>query len=136
MKTFQIIEKKALLIFLSLFVFISSNAQTRTAIDFKVRLDTTIYEKTVPLEVLQNTDSLTIAKYAVRVTSFKSTFIFKGGNRANLVDEPSQSNQFTYTMKAAISTLQKGDRVIIDNIYVTTKSNKISMAPSFVFTVN
>jgi hypothetical protein len=136
MKTFQIIEKKALLIFISLFVFISSNAQTRTAIDFKVRLDTTLYEKTVPLEVLQNTDSLSIVRKYVRVTSFKSTFIFKGGHRANLIDEPSQSNQLSSNMKAAIRALQKGDRIIIDNIYVTTKSNKVSMAPTLVLTVN
>jgi len=136
MKTLQIIEKKALLIFISLFVFNFSNAQTRTAIDFKVQLDTTLYVKTVPLEVLQNTDSLTIARYAVRVTSFKSTFIFKGGNRANLIDEPSQSNKLTPNMKAAINALQKGDRILIDNITVITKGNKQAVAPSVVFTVN
>jgi hypothetical protein len=136
MKTFQIIEKKAFLIFISLIVFNSSNAQVRTAIDFKVRLDTTLYVKTVPLEVLQNTDSLTIARYAVRVTSFRSTFIYKGGNRANLVDEPSHSNKLTPTMKAAIGALQKGDRILIENITVLTKGNKQAVAPSVVFTVN
>ena len=136
MKTFQIIEKKAFLIFISLFVLISSNAQTRTAIDFKVRLDTTLYEKTVPLEVLQNTDSLSIVRKHVRVTSFKSTFIFKGGHRANLIDEPSQSNKITANMKAAISALQKGDRILIENIVVITKGNKLTSAPPLILTVN
>jgi hypothetical protein len=136
MKTFQIIEKKALLIFISLFVLNYSNAQTRTAIDFKVRLDTTLYEKTVPLEVLQNTDSLSIVRKYVRVASFKSTFIFKGGNRANLIDEPSQSNKITANMKAAISALQKGDRILIENIVVITKGNKLTSAPPLILTVN
>jgi len=136
MKTFQVIEKKAFLIFISLFVLISSNAQTRTAIDFKVRLDTTLYEKTVPLEVLQNTDSLSIVRKYVRVTSFKSTFIFKGGHRANLIDEPSQSNKITANMKAAISALQKGDNILIENIVVITKGNKLTSAPPLILTVN
>jgi hypothetical protein len=136
MKTLQIIEKKAFLIFISLFVFNYSNAQTKTAIDFKVRLDTTLYEKTVPLEVLQNTDSLSIVRKHVRVTSFKSTFIFKGGNRSNLIDEPSQSNKITANMKAAISALQKGDRILIENIVVLTKGNKLAAAPPLILTVN
>jgi hypothetical protein len=136
MKTLQIIEKKAFLIFISLFVFNYSYAQTKTAIDFKVRLDTTLYEKTVPLEVLQNTDSLSIVRKHVRVTSFKSTFIFKGGNRANLIDEPSQSNKITANMKAAISALQKGDRILIENIVVLTKGNKLAAAPPLILTVN
>ena len=128
--------KKTILLFILLTIAVSSHAQVRTAIDFKVQLDTTLYVKTVPLEVLQNTDSLTIARYAVRVTSFRSTFIYKGGNRANLVDEPSQSNKLTPTMKAAIGALQKGDRILIDNITVLTKGNKQAVAPGVVFTVN
>ncbi|MFN5346198.1 MAG: GldM family protein [Bacteroidota bacterium] len=136
MKTFQIIEKKAFLIFISLFVFISSSAQTRTAIDFKVRLDTTLYEKTVPLEVLLHTDSLSIVRKHVRVNSFRSTFIFKGGNSANLIDEISQSNRITANMKAAISALQKGDRILIENIVVITKGNKLTLAPPLILTVN
>jgi len=136
MKTFHFIPKKAFLIFISLFVNYSSNAQVRTAIDFKVQLDTNLYVKTVPLEALNNVDSLSIIKGYGRITSFKSTFIFKGASRANLIDEPSQSNQLSSNMKAAIHALQKGDRIIIDNIYVTTKSNKVSMAPTLVLTVN
>ena len=136
MKRQSSIPKKTALLFILLTIAVNSHAQVRTAVDFKVQLDTTLYVKTVPLEVLQNTDSLTIARYAVRVISFRSTFIFKGGNRANLVDEPSHSNKLTPNMKAAIGALQKGDRILIENITVLTKGNKQAVAPSVVYTVN
>jgi len=136
MKLLSSIFKKTTLLFILVIIIDRSNAQVRTAIDFKVQLDTNLYVKTVPLEALNNVDSLSIIKGYGRITSFKSTFIFKGASRANLIDEPSQSNQLSSNMKAAIHALQKGDRIIIDNIYVTTKSNKVSMAPTLVLTVN
>ena len=136
MKHLHLNLKTATLLFILVLIADHSQAQVRTAVDFKVQLDTTLYFKTVPLEVLQNTDSLTIARYSVKVTSFKSTFIYKGGNSSNLVGEPSKSNKITPTMKAAIRSLRKGDRIIFENIMVQTKGNKISEAPSVVLTVN
>ena len=70
-----------------------------------------------------------------KVTSFKMTVVYKGGSRANLVDEPANSSAFTSNMKAAMQACKPGDKVLIDNI-VGSVAGKTKSLESIILTVN
>ena len=70
-----------------------------------------------------------------KVTSFKMTVVFKGGSRANLVDEPANSSAFTSNMKAAMQACKPGDKVLIDNI-VGAVAGQTKSLESIILTVN
>jgi gliding motility-associated protein GldM len=70
-----------------------------------------------------------------KVTSFKMTVVYKGGSRANLVDDPSNSSAFTSNMKAAMQACKPGDKVLIDNI-VGSVAGQTKSLESIILTVN
>jgi len=70
-----------------------------------------------------------------KVTSFKMTVVYKGGSRANLVDEPANSSAFTSNMKAAMQACKPGDKVLIDNI-VGSVAGQTKSLESIILTVN
>jgi gliding motility-associated protein GldM len=70
-----------------------------------------------------------------KVTSFKMTVVYKGGSRANLVDEPANSSAFSSNMKAAMQACKPGDKVLIDNI-VGSVAGQTKSLESIILTVN
>lgn len=73
-------------------------------------------------EKLKNSNTLSIViknettEHQLLISQFKMTLIFKGKNRSNLVDEPSNSGSFTSNMKNAMKACKPGDLILIDQI--------------------
>ena len=136
MKTYLFSYKKLLLTLISTFFVYSSYAQTKKMKDFIVRIDTTIYYKTIPLEILKNIDSLSIIGGKAHITSFMGTFIYKSGKKENILDLRSNNSLLTSTMKEAVSFLEKGDRIFFENIVIKTSKNNLIPAKSLYLTVD
>ena len=73
-------------------------------------------------EKFKNSDTLCIViknettEHQLLISAFKMTFIFKSKKRANLIDEPSNSDSFTQIMKTVMKMCTPGDVIIIDYI--------------------